>query len=62
MPTPKSKRPTDAIKAIRVPLVVLRRAEKAARKTGLTRNGFIVQAMKERADAVLGAAQSASAA
>ena len=53
MPAPKSKPPKDAIKAVRVPLATLRRAEKAARVLKLTRNGFIVAAMREKSDATL---------
>ena len=56
MPSPKIKRPKDAIKAVRVPLVDLRRAEKAARLLKLTRNGFIVAAMRKLSDATLAAA------
>lgn len=56
MPSPKSKRPKDAIKAVRVPLDTLRRAEKAARLLKLTRNGFIVTAMRKLSDATLSAA------
>lgn len=53
MAASKSKTPKDAIKAVRVPLETLRRAEKAARVAKLTRNGFIVAAMREKADAIL---------
>lgn len=53
MSAPKSKRPKDAIKAVRVPLVDLRRAEKAARVLKLTRNGFIVAAMRKLSDDTL---------
>lgn len=53
MPTQKIKRPKDTIKAVRVPLVDLRRAEKAARVLKLTRNGFIVTAMRKLSDATL---------
>ncbi|MBW7935548.1 MAG: hypothetical protein H3C62_18460 [Gemmatimonadaceae bacterium] len=58
MPTPtrKSKRPKDAFYTIRVPLEVKRRAARAARRLKITRNGFTVAAMREKADAVLGAA------
>ena len=50
----KHKRPKDALHSIRVPLTVFRRAQKAARVLKLTRNGFIVASMREKADAILG--------
>ena len=59
MPARKIKRPKDTVSAVRVPLVTLRRAAKAARSVKLTRNGFIVAAMREKADAILGAQTAA---
>ena len=59
MHRPKAK-PKDIVSAVRVPIVTLRRAAKAARSVKLTRNGFIVAAMKEKADAILGSAASAA--
>lgn len=53
MPSPKIKRPKDTIKAVRVPLIDLRRAEKAARVLKLTRNGFIVAAMRKLSESTL---------
>jgi len=47
-------KPKDIVSAVRVPLVTLHRAAKAARLVKLTRNGFIVASMREKADAILG--------
>lgn len=57
--TNKHKRRKDALHSIRVPMSVFRRAQKAARLMKLTRNGFIVASMREKADAVLGAQSAA---
>lgn len=59
MRRPKAK-PKDIVSAVRVPLITLRRAAKAARTVKLTRNGFIVAAMREKADAILGAKATAA--
>jgi len=56
----KATKPKDTVSAFRVSLVTLRRAAKAARALKLTRNGFIVAAVREKADAVLGAKASAA--
>jgi uncharacterized protein (DUF1778 family) len=53
MSEPKSKRPKDALSSVRVPLVVMRRVARAAKALKLTRNGFMVAAMREKAAAVL---------
>ena len=56
MAATKSKREKDAIRGVRMPLSTLRRADKAAKVLGIKRNRFIVRAMTEKADAVLGVA------
>jgi uncharacterized protein (DUF1778 family) len=55
----KATKPKDTVSAFRVPLATLRRAEKAARQLKLTRNGFIVAAVREKADKILGAQSAA---
>ena len=55
----RKTKPKDIVSAVRVPLVTLGRAAKAARRVKLTRNGFIVAAMREKADAILGAQTAA---
>lgn len=59
MARPKATKPKDTVSAFRVPLVTLRRAEKAARALKLTRNGFIVAAVREKTAKTIGAESAA---
>lgn len=60
MKRPKAKPVKDVVTAVRVHRVELRRAAKAARMLKLTRNGFIVLAMREKSEATIGASASAA--
>lgn len=59
MKRPNAK-PKDIVSAVRLHRVTLARAAKAARILKLSRNGFIVAAIRDKTDATLGPGASAA--